>query len=861
MGNSCIVVHAGTVPRFEGTGRCVGVLFFLCCLLWGTGTKSSTARSFEAPSEGVRAVTDTSRLVVRSVEVEGNEHFSESELKQQIRTSPNRRVFGIPGFTWWRWLYQLGSADWMWDRLGGALQSGGEPPAYVDSTTVNGDEDRLELFYEQHGFRDARVTADVRQTASDRASVVFQIEPGPATRLRQVRYDGLARLSAAQRERFVQGSAFEDASPMRRDSLVVDVGGKRFQRSLLLDERQHLLSFLQQEGYAAVSRDSVRAVLGPVHERTEDGEWRDVTFQVDPGPRYRVGAVRMYVTGTESSPVRRDTLNVSPGVNGRRGPQVVSEIRDESYLRPGLLRRSLQFAPGSIYDRSEVTRTKQRFDGTGVFAFTNITPELDQVTSVDSLSDPFLPIRIEAQTRQRHQLRAETFALQRRRAEVIGLNEFGLGASGVYENLNAFGGGEAFQLRVSGSVATALDSSVISSRQLEATGSLTLPYLIRPFNQFENVFDLTNARTQISLSGLTARRNDLRLQIRSRINARLRLEMNHTPSRTSLVDVIDLNISNPDTLSGFGRRFLSRVFGTDGQGIQDPVQRQQVLEDYTRPQINTAQRYTLRSSTADPLRRQTGHIYEVSAEVGNTIPRLLDRFVLSPDTVEYTLPGITGGSGTGLGGRLLYRPYVRATVDLRRYKALGQESTLALKFLSGVAHPTGGLTVVPFDRRFFSGGANSVRGWRLRDLGPGGTGPVDRPGAVGSDVSSILGGDLKLETSVELRSRLLHDFLTTDWVGAAFLDAGNVWFGPRNEGFEGSEDGDVVGTRNGKFRGVGSLTDVGVGGGFGLRLHWDFIILRFDLAYRLHDPAPANNDIFGDSFSGPLIHFGIGQAF
>jgi len=812
------------------------------CLVLFVVTSTANARSL-SPSSAPLARSDTSRPIIQSVEIRGNVHFSDGELKEQIRSRRNRRVLGIPGFTWWRWV-------------------GAEAPAYLDTTTVRGDAERLTLFYEQRGYRSARVTSDIRRTSSDKVDVVFHVEPGPVTYLRQVRYEGLDVLPRATRRRLVQETVLSVDSLARDDTTAFLADEQRFHRPDLLDERQRLLRLLQNEGYAAVTRDSIQAVFRPVPSGSPTVQLQDVTFQVRPGPKYRFGDVHIQISGSEPGTVRHDTLDVPVDTSGGLHPIASSEIVNETLLKTSLLRRSLQFAPGSVYDRSEVTRTKQRLDGTGVFTFTNVSPQLDAAITADSLSEPYLPIRIEGQTRQRHRLGAETFALQRRRAEVIGLNEFGIGASGSYENANAFGAGESFELRVSGSVATALDTTVISSTQFEGTGSFTLPYLIRPFNQFENLFDLTNAQTQISLSGLTARRNDLRLRIRSRINARLRINMSHTPTRTSILDVLDLNISNPDTLSGFGRRFLDRVFGTGEEGIQDPVQRQQVLEDFTEPQVNTAQRYTFRSATANPLRRRSGHIYEMTAEVGNTLPRLLDRFVLSPDTVDYRLPGITG-SDTRSGGRLLFRPYVRTTLDLRRYLSLGQRSVLALKFLGGFAQPTGGLEVVPFDRRFFSGGANSVRGWRLRDLGPGATGQtVGGNGRPLDDASNILGGDVKLESSVELRTPLLRDFLTTDWVGAAFLDVGNVWFGPRNPGFEPMQQAGVdTAVQNGKFKGFESFSDVGIGGGFGLRLNWDFLILRFDLAYRLRDPSPANDDVFGDSFSGPLVHFGLGQAF
>ncbi|PSQ97958.1 MAG: hypothetical protein BRD55_00730 [Bacteroidetes bacterium SW_9_63_38] len=820
-----------------GRWLCCGWMFAVS-LLAGVQAALGQATS-DVPTDSTAAAS--SRPVVRSVEIRGNEHFSGGTLRERIRTSRNRRVLGIPGLTWWRWIYQLGKADWMWDRVGEALRSGGEPPAYLDSTTVADDEERLLPFYEQEGFREASVASSIRLSEdSTRADVTFRVTPGPPTYLRRVTYEGVEGLPIEQKRALVRETVLNVKRYETETPLSFRVDDQRFQKSRLLEERRRILSFLQDRGYAAVSRDSVRAVV--YQHRTPPGSL-DVSIRIRPGPQYRFGPVRFQVNGPETAPPRRDTIAVAQSATAGRTPLVTSTITDETQLGAGLLRRSLQFEPGTTYRQSEVQNTKRRLEGTGVFTLTSLSPQFDKATVVDSVR--FLPLLIKGQTRRRHRLRTETFGLQRANTN-FGSSEFGIGLGGGYKNVNALGGGETFELRASGSVATSLDSTLITSRQLEGTASLTLPYLIRPFGGFESLFNLTNARTRISLSALTARRNDLRLRIRSRSSARLRLEMDHTPTRTSLVDVLDVSISNPDTLSGFQNRFLDNLF----RRIQDPVQRAQILEDYTQPQINTALRYTFRATTANPLRRRSGHIYEASAEVGNSLPLLFDRFIFSPDRLEYSVPGLTGSSERGLGGRLVYRPYVRGTVDLRRYVRLSEGTTLAMKLFGGMAHPTGGPTLVPFDRRFFSGGASSVRGWRLRELGPGGAGQrID-----------FLGGDIKLESSVELRTMLLRNVLAADWVGATFLDAGNVWFGPRNESlvergqsFEADE--------NGKIQGLGDLAEVGVGSGLGLRIEWPYIIVRFDLAYRLNDPAPTNDDVFADQFGGPLLHFGIGQSF
>jgi hypothetical protein len=312
--------------------------------------------------------------------------------------------------------------------------------------------------------------------------------------------------------------------------------------------------------------------------------------------------------------------------------------------------------------------------------------------------------------------------------------------------------------------------------------------------------------------------------------------------------VFDLSLSNPDPQAGFQRLFLDRIIGTEEDPlITDPVQRAQIIEDYTEPQINTALRYTFRSSNTNPLRRERGYSYEAAAEVGNTLPFLIDRLIASPDTLENSIPGLPFLRENET-SRLIYRPYVRFVADLRRYKPLSRGTVLATKLLGGIAHPIGRPNVVPFDRRFYAGGGASVRGWGLRELGPGRS-TLDTT-ATTEGVTNVLGGDIKLEGSLELRATLFRNVLAARWVGATFIDAGNVWFGPRSPG-----------SVAGRFEFDDILSEIGVGTGVGLRFVWDYLIIRFDVAYRVHDPLPQQRGLFPDALRQPQLHFGIGHAF
>jgi outer membrane protein assembly factor BamA len=781
--------------------------------------------------------------IVERVRFEGNDQFADATLRAQVRSRANRRFLSIPGFTWWRWLHRIGASGALGGRLSRGFLSLGEPPARLDTSLVAADVERLRLYYQQEGFREAAVAARIDTLRrDDRVRVTFAVAPGPPTYVRRMAYEGLSGLERAQQRRLARASLLPPERLDPDQPLQFRVRDQRFSEPLLLAERRRVLTFLRKAGYAAVARDSVRALVSP-----QSPDSFDVTFRVRPGPRYRFGDVAYEITGPEDAAAPRGDTLALPSADG----VATWTATGESRLRGGLLRRALRFQPGAWYDQSAVRATKRRLEATGVFSFSDITPlPSDSAVSTDSV--PRLPHRITLRTRERHQIRLETFMLQRSVVLAGSDSELGTGIGGTYTNANLLGGGETFTLRASGSLSANLDSTLFNAAQAEVSTSLALPYLIGPFGRLDRRLRLYQSRTRLSLSLLTARRDALGLIIRGRGGARVRLELQHTPSLASLVDLLDLNLSNPDTTANFEENFLGTLAGGgDTLSVTEQVQRAQILEDYTQPQINNALRYTLRSTTANPLRRERGHSYEGAIEVGGNLPYLLDRLVFSPDSVAGAIPGLPFFGGQQAEDDLIYRQYVRAIVDLRRYRPLTRATVFAWKAIGGVGHPLGQATVLPFDRRFYSGGATSVRGWRLRELGPGGA-----SFGAGGDGTNFLGGDVKLEASAELRSTMLRNVLAANWIGVLFADAGNVWFGPRNPGFA-QEDSDAP---TGTFAVDSFLGDLGVGTGFGLRLAWDYLIVRFDLAYRVFDPQERGLPL-PQGFRQPVLHFGIGHAF
>lgn len=713
----------------------------------------------------------------------------------------------------------------------------GEPPAYLEPSVLEQDIQRLRVLYQQSGFRRATVEVDIDTTASQRLEVEFLIDQGPPTYVRDVVFD-MTSLEARQRNQLVRESLLNSrAELLSLEPMSFRPREQLYSEALLHEERRRILDYLRNEGFAAVTRDSIRAIIS-----RNNPDSFDVTFRVRPGPRYRFGDVRFDVNGPEEAEVVR--LDSLVEVEQASNSSVGAVISGDHKLKGDLLARSMRFRPGEWYDQSKLLSTKRRLEAKGVFLLSRIDAQWADTTVSGIDGSKVLPHRILLETRERHQMRFDAFMLQRNGVFETSDSELGTGLGVSYENVNLFGNGESFRMSTTGSIGTDIDSTFFTSGQAEISTSLTLPYLIGPFSRLEDRFNLYDARTQVSLSFLTARREELSFVIRGRGGARLRLEIQQSPNVVSYLDLIDLSLSSPDTLSGFKSNFLGSIVGS----IEDPIQRAQVLEDYTEPQINNALRFSRRSANVNPLRRDQGYSYEGALEIGGNLPYFFDRYLHTPDTLEGRIPGLTLFRGSNSDNSLIYRQYVRLSTDFRQYKPISQNSVLAWKFIGGVAHPTGQANIVPFDRRFYSGGATSVRGWGLRGLGPGRTTADSTIGLLGGD-NSILGGDIKLEASIELRSTILREVLAADWILALYGDAGNVWFGPRNPGDDA-----------GRFRFDSFYKEIGVGTGFGLRLAWDYLILRLDLAYRVHDPS-LRGDFFDNAFRRSRLHFGIGHAF
>ena len=234
-------------------------------------------------------------------------------------------------------------------------------------------------------------------------------------------------------------------------------------------------------------------------------------------------------------------------------------------------------------------------------------------------------------------------------------------------------------------------------------------------------------------------------------------------------------------------------------------------------------------------------VFRLGAEIGGFVPDVINVI----DAAGTPSAGNTGNGTKEIFG-IKYYTYGKIDLDIRRYLPVLHNDNLAMRFAVGLGLPFLSSTILPFEKRFYVGGANSIRAWRARDLGPG---SYKSPG---SGLIYDKSGDFKMEGSFEYRFPIAG-FLK----GAVFTDYGNVWLYQNDP------------SRPGAALSSNAYKEIAVGSGIGLRFDFSFFVFRFDLAVPMRDPSLAESDrwVFRQYSGLPevgqnlVLNIGIGYPF
>jgi outer membrane translocation and assembly module TamA len=661
----------------------------------------------------------------------------------------------------------------------------GEEPVIVDSNETERSVKQLKLHLAQLGYYRANVEVSRKNKWGKRLKVTYSITAGEPTLISDYRFNIEDYDIFSKNSEVINGSLIKKGKPLNIEQLE--------------KERIRVTKALRNKGYYYFNSQYVSFEVD--------------TFQIPKRAVVKELIENPYTAYTSSG--GSDSLAVNKHVqftvnkvyiNAAYDPQFENVSSDTAIIndfiftnlaqlnfKPNTLLKSIFIKPGALYSQEVQEYTYRRLNALKNFKFINIKYIQRSDNTLDCYINmsPSLP---------------QSLAI-----ESEGTNTGGnLGVAGnlSYTHRNIFRGTESLNIRLRGgfesqptsntggsvqdeSAVNIGDVSLFNTIEYGIDFSLNIPELLIP--KKVSSFSLpkyNNPKTIFNLNFNFQQRPDY---TRSLINSSMAYQWSAATKQTNLfvfqplgISLIKIDKSDEfqKTLDEINNPFYTATYSDQlivGTKLNHTWTNQNLGKDrnfnFNRAQIETAGNALSLMSQSMQLDEIDGH-YEI-------------------DSIQFA-------------------QFLKLDNDFRWYNVLSENTRMVYRFYGGVGIPYGNSSALPFDKSFFAGGANDIRAWRARSLGPG-----SLPDSLKQGIDQV--GDIILELNLEYRYKL-----TKTVEGALFADIGNIWL------HDGEDRPESAVFRTDRF-----YKELGVGLGTGLRFDFSFLLLRLDLGVQVHDPAQA----------------------
>ncbi len=597
----------------------------------------------------------------------------------------------------------------------------------------------------------------------------------------------------------------------RMDSYIQQ--GRRFSASALSAEKQRIGQMMVDSGYFNYSSNYVHYVA----DSTQAARRVDLRVFTD----FMADRIDLHPCKLDSIAIYLDYGLGLPPKNFESRDFKTIGWRGRLHMKPKRLYSSLPLKKGETYRSDMSAKVQNRLSRLNTFKYNSIEwVALDTLAQEENLM-AFDSLASDT-TKMLMQIHSTYDLPWTGSLEVKGvykdIDQVGPGISFGAQRKNLFGGGELLSLELdagyewnTGKRTVGENNGLLNSYEFGGKVSLSVPRLQLPFRHVDYDLPVT---TKYSLSADILRRSGYFQMMKTSA------EISYTFS----VNEVSTHIITPIQLAY--TKLMNTTHNFDSIVAQNPVLKQSFANQFI-PSI----RYT--------------YIFDNRTIVKGNSRQWMQLSLVEAGGIMDAVMGAVGSHRKQGERQLLWQPFsqfLKASVDFRNYVDLGHRHTLATRLLGGIAYAYGNSTTVPYSEQFFIGGANSLRGFSIRSVGPGDFIPN---GGKYSYMDQT--GDVKLEANVEWRFPLSGDLYA-----ALFADAGNVWTLRHESGRPG-----------GQFTGS-FMEQLATDTGLGLRYDLGMLVLRFDVGVPIHDPSESNNKYYNQSgsFFGNLgYHLAIGYPF
>ena len=660
----------------------------------------------------------------------------------------------------------------------------GSEPIFLDTSLTDQSVHQIKLYLDTKGHFNSGVQRKITYK-KHKAKVTYLVSPAAPYFIRDIKYV----ISNPTMDAFVQS-----AKPR---SLLKS--GDQYDAEVFADERERITEDLHNLGFYYFNSNYIHFRIDTTGKDHQMDVEVDISDPYLPVPGFPDSLVRgehkryynhnTYImmdvgpAGTDS--LKSDTLKVTVPARKKKDPPKTYYFvyHDQLKIKPKTITQQIFVDSGDFYRYKDVEKTHKQLYELRVFKYVNILyDDLQVQTGPEQLDCKIFLSRLPVQA-----FMAETQITNRG-------GNLGTSAGIVYSNRNLFHGADIFQWKLNGafeieklSFNTSKEDRAIQGipffNTIEAGTefNIRVPKFLLPVRQ-ERFSKNFRPKTNISAGFNYQQRADFTRYI---THASMGYEWKESSAKTHYLTPLDLNavIINPDS-----------AFSVLIENMPDKI-----MQNTYKDHIITSLKYSFVYNTQVVGQNHDFMYFRGNIELAGVLFWLFNE--------------ARGKSSAWSLFNIPYSQFARVDLDYRYYKYFHKGGSLASRIYSGIGLPLTSKNSLPFEKHFYLGGSNSMRGWRLRTLGPG---SYDEGDTVRID--NI--GDIGLEMNLEYRFPI-YKYLK----GALFVDAGNVWLRKENPLYP-----------NGNFEFNRFYKEIAFDAGAGIRLDFDFLLVRLDGAIPLKEP-------------------------
>jgi outer membrane protein assembly factor BamA len=744
-----------------------------------------------------------------SIKIKGDQrNVNKDDLLPILKQKPNKKILGVLKFHLGVYNFAKRGKERKWKKW--LVDNVAEEPVIYDSILKNKSTQQIKLFLNKKGYFDstAKDTVIIRKK---RVRVIYSVKTLSPYLINSITY--------SIKDTALSNIVFNDTTHSLIKKTFV------FDQSKLEKERERISNLFKNNGYFYFTADFVRFKVDSfmknklVNVEVEIKDPSDfININLKDKTKHNKYFIRKIVVYPEY-----DFLTVESEYfeNKISGQNIVFMNKGRQRYRKDLFLNSMFIVPNEPYNLTDANLTYDRLSQLKIFG--SVKLEFNNVT--DS-SGYFLDAVLKL-----GRTKSQSYSLELQGTNSAG--NYGIQGNVTFSNKNIFKGGEVF--RVKGTVEikqvpVPFDSGIPSIVTLGAFNtiefgpevSLSIPKLTPNFkiNKFSKALTIYS-------TAFNYQKNPN--YFRTIFNTSFGYSI--TKAKTTwAIYPLELNFVNV-TLD---KRFEEAIANSNNVSL---------LLRYQSQFFNNL-RITFTNSNQSSALLKNNYYLKLNGELAGVIPTLINEWTGKPRIKENENSDSAYYYFTGIRFNNPYAQFAKFEIDYRYYFRYSVDQTLVLRSYSGIGYAFGNSSTMPFVKSFFAGGADDIRAWRPRTLGPG--------SFVGTGLDQIERiGDFKLTLNAEYRFKV-YKYLNA----ALFVDAGNIWL-LNTDRFTNKTGGQLL---LNKF-----FKQIAMGAGVGFRFDFSFFIIRLDVGVPIYDPKRVeqnqSNWIIGNLKDGDINFFNLGIGY